>query len=70
MPEGLTRRYGDLAALHDVTFDVAEGLITGLLGRNGAGKTTLMRIVAAQEFASAGSVQIFGVDPVENANWD
>lgn len=63
---GLTRRYGDRLALDDVTLDVADGVITGLLGRNGAGKTTFLRIVAAQEFASAGTVRVLGADPVEN----
>jgi ABC-2 type transport system ATP-binding protein len=63
---GLTRRYRDQLALDDVSFDVEEGSITGLLGRNGAGKTTLLRILAAQEFASAGSIRIFGSTPVEN----
>lgn len=62
----LTRRYGDCLALDGVTMDVADGSITGLLGRNGAGKTTLLRIITAQEFASAGSVRVLGADPVEN----
>src|ERR1017187_3188986 len=62
----LTRRYRGQLSLDDVTFDVEEGSITGLLGRNGAGKTTLLRILGAQEFASAGSVGIFGTSPVEN----
>jgi ABC-2 type transport system ATP-binding protein len=63
---GLTRRYGDQLALDDVTVDVSGPSITGLLGRNGAGKSTLMRIVANQEFASAGTVEVFGASPVEN----
>jgi ABC-2 type transport system ATP-binding protein len=63
---GLTRHYGGQAALEDVTFDLEPGSITGLLGRNGAGKTTLMRIVAGHEFASAGTVTVLGVNPVEN----
>ena len=63
---GLTRRYRDQLALDGVSFEVASGTITGLLGRNGAGKTTLMRIVAGQEFASAGQVSILGASPVEN----
>jgi ABC-2 type transport system ATP-binding protein len=62
----LSRRYGDQLALDTVTLDIAQNSITGLLGRNGAGKSTLMRIVAAQEFASSGIVQVFGENPVEN----
>ncbi|HEY3941770.1 MAG TPA: ABC transporter ATP-binding protein [Acidimicrobiales bacterium] len=63
---GLTRRYRDHLALDDVTFAVDGPSITGLLGRNGAGKSTLMRIVAGQEFASAGRVLVGGASPVEN----
>src|ERR1700728_1247970 len=60
------RRYRDQLALDGVTLDIVPNAITGLLGRNGAGKSTFMRIVAAQEFASSGSVQVFGENPVEN----
>ena len=63
---GLTRRYRDTTALDDVTLDFAEGRITGLLGRNGAGKSTFMRIVTGQEFATSGTVRIFGSNPLEN----
>ena len=63
---GLTRRYRGQLALDEVTLDFEGPSITGLLGRNGAGKSTLMRIIAAQEFASAGTVQVFGASPVEN----
>jgi ABC-2 type transport system ATP-binding protein len=63
---GLTRRYRDQVALDDVTVDLEGPTITGLLGRNGAGKSTLMRIIANQEFASSGSVRVFGASPVEN----
>ena len=63
---GLTRSYRGQVALDSISFDVAAGSITGLLGRNGAGKTTLLRILTGQEFASAGSVRVFGVSPVEN----
>ncbi|HEY2509134.1 MAG TPA: ABC transporter ATP-binding protein [Streptosporangiaceae bacterium] len=61
---GLTRRYQDQLALDDVTFEVAPRSITGLLGRNGAGKTTLLRIMAGQEFASAGEVHVLGASPL------
>jgi len=64
---GLTRRYGRQLALNGVTVDFEGASITGLLGRNGAGKTTLMRIIAGHELASAGSVRVFGAEPLENS---
>jgi ABC-2 type transport system ATP-binding protein len=63
---GLTRRYRGQVALADVTVDIGGPSITGLLGRNGMGKTTLMRIIAAQEFPTAGRVRVLGASPVEN----
>ena len=63
---GLTRAYRTQLALDQVSVDFEAGSITGLLGRNGAGKTTLMRIIAGQEFASAGTVRVFGSSPAEN----
>ena len=63
---GLSRRYGGQLALDDVSIDIEEGSITGLLGRNGAGKTTFLRIVAGQEFSSAGRVAVFGSSPLRN----
>ncbi|HEV2824121.1 MAG TPA: ATP-binding cassette domain-containing protein, partial [Actinomycetota bacterium] len=43
--QGLSRRYGDLVALDDLSFTVREGQMFGFVGPNGAGKTTTMRIV-------------------------
>jgi ABC-type multidrug transport system ATPase subunit len=43
--KGLTRRYGELVALDDLSFTVREGQMFGFVGPNGAGKTTAMRIV-------------------------
>ncbi|MEC3982239.1 ABC transporter ATP-binding protein [Amycolatopsis sp. H20-H5] len=63
---GLTRRYRNQTALDDVSVEIEENTITGLLGRNGAGKSTFMRIVTAQEFAGSGTVRVFGEDPMEN----
>ena len=63
---GLTRRYHRYLALDQVSLEVEAGSITGLLGRNGAGKTTLLRILAGQEFPSAGGVLIYGAAPAEN----
>ena len=62
---GLTRRYRGPLALDAVSFDIEPGSVTGLLGRNGAGKTTLLRILAGQEFPSAGNVSVLGASPVD-----
>lgn len=65
--KSLTRRFGSLRAVDDVSFSIEEGTICGLLGRNGAGKTTLMQLLTGQDFATSGSIRVFGESPVENA---
>ena len=55
--EGLTRRYGDLVALDDLSFTVAEGQVFGFVGPNGAGKTTAMRIILGVLAPDAGEVR-------------
>lgn len=62
----LTRRYGDVTALDDVTLTVERDTITGLLGRNGAGKTVLMSLITAHEVPTAGTVRVLGENPREN----
>ncbi len=64
---GLSRTFRGVAALDDVTIDIKEGLITGLLGRNGAGKTTFMSLVTAQDRPTAGTIEVGGHDPFERA---
>ncbi|ONM48687.1 ABC transporter ATP-binding protein [Nocardia donostiensis] len=64
---GLTMRFGSVTALEDVTFDLRENTIYGLLGRNGAGKTTLMQVLTGQMFQTSGEVRIHGAIPHENA---
>jgi ABC-2 type transport system ATP-binding protein len=64
---GLTKRFGSLTAVDNATFRVEENQIHGLLGRNGAGKTTLMQLITGQDFASSGTIRVFGENPVENA---
>lgn len=63
----LTKRYGDKLARDAVSFSIEENAIYGLLGRNGAGKATIMSILTAQNFATSGSIRIFGEHPYENA---
>jgi ABC-2 type transport system ATP-binding protein len=55
--EGLTRRYGDVVALDDLSFSVGEGQVFGFVGPNGAGKTTAMRIVLGVLEPDAGEVR-------------
>jgi ABC-2 type transport system ATP-binding protein len=55
--DGLTRRYGDVVALDDLTFAVQAGQVHGFVGPNGAGKTTAMRIVLGVLAQDAGEVR-------------
>jgi ABC-2 type transport system ATP-binding protein len=64
--QGLTRRYGDLVALDDLSFTVAEGQMFGFVGPNGAGKTTAMRIILGVLAPDAGEVRWRG-RPVDAA---
>ena len=59
---GLTRRYGTLIALSDVTFDVEAGEIVGLLGANGAGKSTLLRAAAGLQPPDSGAILVEELD--------
>jgi len=59
---GLTKRYGELCAVDDVSFHVGEGEIFGLLGPNGAGKTTTQRVLTGVLPPTSGSARIFGHD--------
>jgi ABC-2 type transport system ATP-binding protein len=54
----LSKRYGELVALHDVSFDLHAGEVLAIVGPNGAGKTTLLSIIAGTQRASAGTVLV------------
>ena len=58
--EGLTRRFGDVTAVDDVSLDVAPGALFGLLGPNGAGKSTLLRLLATVLRPDAGDATVGG----------
>jgi ABC-2 type transport system ATP-binding protein len=58
--ESLTKRYGSLTAVDDISFTVQPGEVLGFLGPNGAGKTTTMRIIAGFVPATSGRAEICG----------
>ena len=60
--QSVTKRFGDLAAIDDLSLDIADGELLVLLGPTGAGKTTTLRIVAGLERPDAGRVEIGGED--------
>ena len=57
---GLTKRYGAVAAVEDLSFEVRQGAVTGFLGPNGAGKTTTLRMVLGLARPTAGRATILG----------
>ena len=60
--KGLTKQYGRLRAVDNLSFRVQPGEVLGFLGPNGAGKTTTMRIVAGFLPATAGTATVCGYD--------
>jgi len=60
---GLTKRYGDVNVVDDVSFHVRSGETVGVLGPNGAGKTTIIHMILGLVTPSAGDVRILGLDP-------
>jgi ABC-2 type transport system ATP-binding protein len=58
----LGKRFGDVVALDDVTFDVRAGELFGLIGPDGAGKTTLFRLLTTVQRPDAGSASVLGLD--------
>ncbi|MGQ0536916.1 MAG: ABC transporter ATP-binding protein [Methanobacteriota archaeon] len=62
---GLSKWYGDVIAVNDVTVDVKSG-ITGFLGPNGAGKSSLMRLAMGLLTPSQGEIQVLDEDPWDN----
>src|SRR5579859_3169572 len=57
---GLSKRYGEVAAIDGLTFTLGRGTITGFLGPNGAGKTTTLRLLLGLAEPTAGEALVFG----------
>lgn len=65
--ENISKTYNDgTEALEDLELRIGEGEFYGLMGRNGAGKTTLIKILTGQIKPDSGSLEVQGVNPVEN----
>jgi ABC-2 type transport system ATP-binding protein len=60
--ENLTKRYGDLLAVNDISFTVSKGEVFALLGPNGAGKTTTVEIIDTIRTPTSGKVTLLGMD--------
>ena len=62
----VSKSFGGVRAVRDVSLDVAEGRIIGLIGTNGAGKTTLFNVVSGFIAADSGSIRFLGADVTRN----
>ncbi len=65
--KNLSKIFGDIRAVDEVSFEIASGESIGLLGLNGAGKTTLLRIMSCLLTPSAGGMSVDGADVVEDS---
>jgi ABC-2 type transport system ATP-binding protein len=65
--EGITKTYGPLPALREVSFSVPQGSVCGLLGHNGAGKTTIVKILSTLLEPTTGRATVAGFDVVDDA---
>ncbi|MEZ4589724.1 MAG: ABC transporter ATP-binding protein [Chloroflexota bacterium] len=64
--QGLTKKYGDLTALNDLTLNIEEGEVFGFIGPNGAGKTTTMRILTTLLKPTSGKAWVAGESVIDN----
>jgi ABC-2 type transport system ATP-binding protein len=60
--KGLTKYYGEHAAIHDLNFAISSGEVIGFLGLNGAGKTTTLKVLGCVLLPTAGEVTVDGID--------
>lgn len=62
---GLTKKFGSVTAVDNLSFTVQKGEIFGLLGENGAGKTTTLRMLATMLKPTSGTARLAGIDIVK-----
>ena len=62
----LTRKFNDLVAVNDISFEIEQGEIFGLLGPNGAGKTTTLAMLSTMLKPTSGSATVNGMDIVQS----
>ena len=60
--ESVSKRFGDFAALDDISIEAPDGKLTALLGPSGSGKSTLLRVIAGLEVPDSGTVVVSGRD--------
>ena len=66
----VSKLYGDVAAVRDISFTIEAGKLVTLLGPSGCGKTTTLRLIAGLELPTGGSIHIGGVDVSQTAAWE
>ena len=65
---GVSKRFGDVTALDDVSFHAPLGSVTVLLGPNGAGKTTTVRLTTGAVIPNSGAIQVLGLNPLTDGD--
>src|SRR5690625_1492663 len=65
----VTRKFGDVKALDDVSLSIEQHTISALLGANGAGKTTLMSLLAGHDRPTSGALRVGEAVPLSPASW-
>lgn len=65
MVKNLTKKYGQLIAVNDVSFSIEKGEVFGLLGPNGAGKTTTVEMIEGLRKPDSGSIEVCGIDALK-----
>src|SRR6202045_2812777 len=66
--QNLVKKFGDLVAVNDISFDVTAGEIFAFLGPNGAGKTTTIKMLTTLLKPTSGKVELDGLDPTVQQN--